>query len=152
MHIDEAIKFLRNMQNSVVSETELYGATPCCGFGNMVFPEPEDYAIEEAINALVKLKEYKQLEEDGKLVKLPCKVGDTVWEYRYFGLKEYKVRHIGFDKSENLYFDCDCGVAYSFRCYSEDFGKTVFLTREEAEAKLEEELNGPSLEMEETYE
>ncbi len=32
---------------------------------------------------LTHLKEYQQLEEQGRLLKLPCKVGDTVWDIDY---------------------------------------------------------------------
>lgn len=84
------------------------------------------------------LKRYEDAEEQGLLIRLPCKVGDTVWNYSYFGLMEYKVMHLGFNKNGYLYFDCECGVAYAIRCYIEDFGKTVFLTESKAEAKLKE--------------
>lgn len=85
-----------------------------------------------------KLADYEDAEEQGLLLRLPCKVGDTVWNYSYFGLMKYKVMHLGFNKNGDLYFDCECGVAYAIRCYIEDFSKTVFLTKAEAEAKLKE--------------
>ena len=84
--------------------------------------------------------EYKQLEEQGKLLKLPCKVGDTVWNYSYFGLRDYKVTYMGFDKDGLLYFDCESGITYSFRCYLKDFKDKIFLTKSEAEAKVAESL------------
>ncbi len=31
------------------------------------------------IDAIEKLAEYEDLEEQGKLIRLPCKIGDTVW-------------------------------------------------------------------------
>lgn len=93
---------------------------------------------EQLAEWLEQLKEYQQLEEQGKLIKLPCKVGDTVWEYESFGLRQYKVTNIDFDKNWKLYFDCNCGVTYSIRCYIEDFGKRVFLTKKEADNKLNE--------------
>lgn len=86
---------------------------------------------------LRKLKDYEDLEEQGRLIKLPCKVGDVVWNYSYFGLRDYKVKYIGFDKDGLLYIDCD-GVTYGFRCYLKDFKDKVFLTKSEAEAKLKE--------------
>lgn len=85
-----------------------------------------------------KLKEYEDLEGQGMIIKLPCKVGDTVWNYSYFGLKKYKVKYIGFDKNGLLYFDCDNGITYGFRCYLQDFKDKVFATKSEAEAKLKE--------------
>ena len=96
---------------------------------------------EQLAEWLEQLKKYQQLEGQGKLIKLPCKVGDTVWEYESFGLKQYKVTNIGFDKNWKLYFDCDCGVTYSIRCHIEDFGKSVFLTKKEAMKKLKELRN-----------
>lgn len=87
---------------------------------------------------LKKLKEYQQLEEQGRLIKLPCKVGDAVWNYSCFGLRDYKVTYMGFDKDGLLYFDCESGITYSFRCYLKDFKDKVFLTKSEAEAKLKE--------------
>ena len=36
---------------------------------------------EQIANWLTKLKEYQQLEEQGMLIKLPCKVGDVVYAY-----------------------------------------------------------------------
>lgn len=91
------------------------------------------------------LKEYQQLEEQGRFVKLPCKVGDVVWNYSYFGLRDYKVTYMGFDKNGLLYFDCKSGITYGFRCYLKDFKDKIFLTKFEAEAKLKElrkELRG----------
>lgn len=35
------------------------------------------------LNVATKLKEYEDLEEQDRLLKLPCKVGDTVWDNDY---------------------------------------------------------------------
>lgn len=83
-------------------------------------------------------KKCKSLEEQDRLIKLPCKVGDVVWNYSYFGLRDYKVTYMGFDKDGLLYFDCESGIAYSFRCYLKDFKDKIFLTKSEAEARLKE--------------
>ena len=87
---------------------------------------------------LEELKEYQQLEEQGRLIKLPCKVGDVVWNYSCFGLRDYKVTYVGLDKDGLLYFDCESGITYSFRCYLKDFKDKIFLTKSEAESKLKE--------------
>lgn len=89
---------------------------------------------------LEKLAEYEGLEEQGKLLKLPCAVGDTVYvklaSYCNSKYAEAEVRDFihfiscGFCvvvTSEK--FD-KCNIPFS------EFGKTVFLTREEAEATL----------------
>lgn len=38
------------------------------------------------LNLATKLKEYEDLEEQDRLVKLPCKVGDTVWQIMVVGV------------------------------------------------------------------
>lgn len=49
-----------------------------------------------AENYREQLKEYQQLEEQGRLVKLPCKVGDTVYKVNKASRKvtQHKVREI----------------------------------------------------------
>ena len=90
-----------------------------------------------------KLKEYEDLEERGFISKLPAKVGDTVYSYcSEFGVLQYEVNAIIID--EKIMFICraysKCIRDYQGECldeiepYISDFGKTVFLTREEAEA------------------
>lgn len=36
--------------------------------------------MKDVAELLEELKSYKDLEEQGLLVRLPCKVGDTVWD------------------------------------------------------------------------
>lgn len=70
-----------------------------------------------------KLKEYKDLEEQGLLLRLPCKVGSTVYHIANKRILEVK--------NADVFFLCLC-VAEG------RFGKTVYLTQEEAERKLKE--------------
>ena len=94
----------------------------------------------------------------------PCKVGDTVYAVSDKQIKECKVEHFNFESAEcfeaTVYFNCDmnCESCY-FNAYSQayssgewdcdnafghssisinEFGKTVFLTKEEAEKALKE--------------
>lgn len=86
--------------------------------------------------------ELMQLQADGRLVVLPCKVGDVVWEINIYNLTvlDYKITHIYIDKS---HIACERQGDYGFKgFYENEFGKTVFLTREEAEKALEEFNNG----------
>lgn len=89
---------------------------------------------------LTKLAVYEDLEEQGLLVRLPCKVGDTMFRINK-GAKnpiiELTVTQIDITKrSYNLeVIDRDCG---ELMCFKNDIGKSVFLTREEAVKKLEE--------------
>ncbi len=95
-----------------------------------------------------KLKEYEDLEEQGRLVKLPCKVGDTVYVNGVLGCDEaerYRVIRVDYHSTlgtgRNEFYieallcaDPDSSIAF----YDNQFDKTVFLTKSEAEAKLEE--------------
>ena len=92
------------------------------------------------------LKEYKDLEEQGLLVRLPCKVGDTVYtlSYRYECKNDYDCKVPRQWKcEENIPCEYEKKIHYvkeSKFCLRmlESLGKTVFLTREEAEKALEE--------------
>lgn len=80
---------------------------------------------------LEKLAEYEDLEEQGKLLKLPCNIGDFVFFINKYELIElYKIVSFNVD-IDGVY----CASSRRF-CRIDDFGKTVFLTREEAEAAL----------------
>ena len=92
---------------------------------------------------LQELKEYRNLEEQGLLLKLPCKIGDTVYQLINSHIHEYKVIGICFDIFQNKWM---YEVAYQIglewfktMCDFDAFGKskTVFLTKEEAEKALE---------------
>lgn len=91
-----------------------------------------------------KLKEFEDLEEQGRLLKLPCALRDKVYdvvlcddgEYHIFEMKVCNINPFGDvrkGKAWNIYLEDDYTKAYrSFY----DFGKTVFLTRREAELAL----------------
>ena len=90
------------------------------------------------------LKHFEDLEEQGLLLKLPCKIGDTVYQLINSHIHEYKVIGICFDIFQNKWM---YEVAYQIglewfktMCDFDAFGKskTVFLTKEEAEEKLKE--------------
>jgi hypothetical protein len=80
-----------------------------------------------------RIRKLLKADEDGRLVVLPCKVGDTVYFALLGRIIEKQVFSIvSFSNSTRIY--CD-GTSEYFR--PEDIGKTFFLTREEAEAALE---------------
>ena len=92
------------------------------------------------------LKEYQQLEEQGWLIKLPCKVGDTVYYFEggyYKNIKNWKIVpikvtefNIKVNRSGKLM--PLAMIANGTRYPISSIGKTVFLTKSEAEAKLKE--------------
>ena len=86
-----------------------------------------------------KLKEYEDLEEQGLLLKLPCKVGDTV-----FKLKKHNYCPVGICRKDISCSECRAntpfGIAEGKFMLKElkEIGRTVFLTQSEAEQKLKE--------------
>lgn len=88
-----------------------------------------------------KLKEYEDIEEQGRLIKLPCKVGDTIYKPNPVTLKEIvEIKIESVFITENIFniSGRTTKMEYSFCCAPKDFGKTLFLTKSEAEAKLKE--------------
>lgn len=86
------------------------------------------------------LGKYEDLEEQGRLLRLPCKVEDTVYKITRNFISEYKII------SETIYpysiqfnWQCTKGIYGNLVGFADrEIGETVFLTREEAEAKLKE--------------
>nr|DAO32684.1 MAG TPA: hypothetical protein [Caudoviricetes sp.]DAP83572.1 MAG TPA: hypothetical protein [Caudoviricetes sp.] len=94
------------------------------------------------ISAARKLCDYEDLEEQGLLVRLPCKVGDTVYVPTRNFVSELKITLVSVNTNEMaMYFSwlLNSGIYPNLDGFSGyELGKTVFLTREEAEKKLEE--------------
>lgn len=86
------------------------------------------------------LREMVQAEQDGKLVVLPCKRGDKVW--RICGPKGRKFVAERTVLSVTLYELGKIEVFTTTSTTSDWLGKTVFLTREDAEAALEAQKGG----------
>ena len=88
-----------------------------------------------------KLAEYEDLEEQGLLLKLPCKVGGTLYDIQEF-VDEYDhpeiyvvdASRIEVTKDEKGF--CYCIDAVDYR--EKHFGTVLFATKEEAEKALEE--------------
>ena len=98
-------------------------------------------------SALMELKKYQEADKDGRIVVLPCKVGSTVYTEFCDEIVEKRIGqfHVNGYTEPRLWADIDCDWA-STQCVRWDLavGKTVFLTREEAEAALKELQNGKS--------
>ena len=98
------------------------------------------------------IRELLRTEKDGRLVVLPCKVGDTLWVTgrdnvpREMELEAPDIRTVCTDEDNLCMSTCnrkpDGFCAYRLRNDGADIGKTVFLTREEAEKALEARENG----------
>lgn len=92
--------------------------------------------------AIEKLATYEDLEEYGLLVRLPCKVGDTVYVPTRNFVSELRITLMSVDTNDMaMYFSwlLNSGIYPNLDGFSGyELGKTVFLTREEAEKKLKE--------------
>ena len=102
-------------------------------------------------SAYKKLAEYEDLDEQGLLLRLPCKVGEKVYciYERYTKCSEYGQVLEEYSCQGCECLECDSHkelYVQSQKAYSLDwivsnlkkFGKTVFLTQAEAEQKLKE--------------
>lgn len=97
--------------------------------------------LTEATNgiSLNRIREFAQAEQDGRLLVLPCKIGDTLFDTTMGDIKELTVKSIPM-----MLYPHGLHIGLNATNYRGAFlliemwqiGKTVFLTREEAEAAL----------------
>lgn len=112
----------------------------------------QDSGDEGNYKAAEKLATYEDLEEQGLLVRLPCKVGDTVWDNDFGYPESYEIKAFSYGYCDSYVEpDIEDQIIFYYENYSgsitgafpmSELGKTVFLTHEEAEKKLEEMKNG----------
>ena len=117
--------------------------------GEYIDTIPAEMAHEDIRKVLRKLAEYEDAEEQGLLLRLPCKVGDDIYaipsevNYRLnksLGAKGLNaicrqvVDHIEFNSYGYLVSTNEGMTVHR----QEAFGETWFLTRNEAEQKLKE--------------
>ena len=122
---------------------------------------PKDKADEIALNLMRlagleslcsydHLRELAEADKDGRVVVLPCKVGDVIYKLfrEYTECTSYQVRKDNYC-CEGCMVPCDSREVTVIRAiqpnslpevvrYIKDIGRTVFLTREEAEKALQE--------------
>jgi len=89
---------------------------------------------------LRKLSNYEDLEEQGLLFRLPCAIGTIVYNITWWDNIEEKVIVDGKTFYRTIHKHKVSKSKFSYSDIS-DFGKTVFLTKEEAEKALEK-MNG----------
>lgn len=98
---------------------------------------------------ICEFRKYQNLEEQGLLLKLPCKVGDTVYyiseKIEKQGKKKVSVPTVEKGIVDNITFGsamipqitvCNNENIWTTFDDVEEFGKTVFLTQDEAEEAL----------------
>lgn len=109
-----------------------------------------DSALDRAtLDFLKELREYRKSEEQGLLLRLPCKEGSTVYviKSRYTECTREQQEFDEYSCQGCEWLDCDSHKEYYIHTnksvtlewilrYSKDIGKTVFLATEEAEQAL----------------
>lgn len=122
---------------------------PCCGMGECL-----DDNCSLMLDACKKLATYENLEEQGLLVRLPVKIGDDIYKIPSKANYDLNVLN-GYKANNRVYHQKVYSIVFSQRgwfvqcdkdsihapnaiCVDVEYGKTWFLTREEAEKKLEE--------------
>lgn len=106
--------------------------------GEYIDTIPAEMTHEDIRKVLRRLAEYEDAEEQGLIAVLPVPIGTTVYEFEPLnkiikGCTERTIiKYTMYDDS--IWFN----FADGFMKNIEDFGKTIFLTREAAEQKLKE--------------
>lgn len=149
--LDKAIKYIKEVagknrrnkeKNTIIIPNSFISSVDCA----------EKY--EQVAKWLKELKSYKDLEEQGLLVRLPVKIGDDIYKipsktnYNLNVLNGYKANNRVYHQkvysivfSQSGWFvqcDKDSIHAPNVICVDVEYGKTWFLTSKEAEKKLEE--------------
>lgn len=135
--------YLRNRED--LRAYEATGLTPEEFAAYWVFTQ-DLIGDQKASEALSRIRQLAQADKDGRLVVLPCKAGDTLWVTgrdnvpRKMKLEAPDIRAVCTDEDNLCMSTCnrkpDGFCAYRLRNDGADVGKTVFLTREEAEKAL----------------
>ena len=128
--------------------TEKIGNTNCvkgcgsnCKYG-FQHCRTEDWENCKTIDDVIdKLAEYESLEEQGRLLRLPCKIGTKVYNITWWDDVQKKVVVKGKTYYRTIHKHKVSKSTFGYTDI-EEIGKTVFLTKSEAEAKLKELRGG----------
>ena len=115
-----------------------------CKYG-FEYCRKEDWENCKTIDDVIdKLAQYEDLEDNGLLLRLPCKIGDTIYEVSYenreFVIKEHIVKEFIYRTYRFPRIEIYCENENGFLVCN-NIGKLdecLFLTKEEAEQKLKE--------------
>lgn len=110
-------------------------------------PLPHYENCEEGYCAMEKLAAYEDAEEQGLMLKLQCKVGDTVWDNDFGKPCAYTITGFSLGTGEDyidepvsekeiVYYCSNSSGSITESFAAIEIGKTVFLTQEQAEEAL----------------
>ena len=101
---------------------------------------PAEMTNDDIRAVLKKLAAYEDLEEHGLIVRLPCKVGDKVWDNDFGHPESYEIKAFSYGYCDSYVEpDIEDQIIFYYENYSgsitgafpmSEIGKTVFLTRE----------------------
>ena len=128
--LDEAITHAKEVSEEKYNEGFLCHANPDDGKLDGCVKCAQEH--EQLAEWLTQLKEYQQLEEQGKLVKLPCKIGTKVYNITWWDDVQEKVVVKGKTYYRTIHKHKVSKSAFGYTDI-EEIGKTVFLTKSEAE-------------------
>ena len=107
---------------------------------------PAEMTNDDIRAVLKKLAAYEDLEEQGLLVRLPCKVGDKIWDNDFGHPESYEIKAFSYGYCDSYVEpDIEDEIIFYYENYTgsitgafpmSEIGKTIFLTNEEAEKKL----------------
>ena len=123
--------YCRNRLKDRLAAYEDTGLTPeqCESAKNII-----EYAFSDDTSKAERIRELLKADRDGRLVVLPCKVGDKLYRVFDGNISEHEVLNM-------KYFARQGRLGIDMTSFFPDAGrlidKTVFLTREEAEEALE---------------
>ena len=111
--------------------------------GEYIDTIPAEMTHEDIRKVLRKLAEYEEAEEQGLLLRLPCKIGSILYQpISNRQINEYKAIDLCFNITRNEFMYeviYQIGLEwYKTTCDFDCINKTVFLTQAEAEQKLKE--------------
>lgn len=114
----------------------------CCPFADPVCEHVQNIidrldAIEDILGDdydLDRLQKLVEADRAGMVMVIPCKPGQLIWSKNSGGVSSHQIRRL--ERNKDGDFACSL-LMFPF----DDFGKTVFLTREAAENALKERNN-----------
>lgn len=134
--LDEAVKYIKEVvrknrknkeKNTIVIPNSFISNADCA----------EKY--EQVAKWLEELKSYKEAEEQDLLVRLPCKLNGALYSVNYSNktIAENTIIKISINDHVKRFYCIDDNLRERI-FFSRRIGENVFLTREEAQKKLEE--------------
>lgn len=128
--------------------TKLHELIQLFRYNNKHVADLSSVELIEISDLFEQLEKYQAVEEQGRLVKLPFMVGDRVYQINenfiepctveVIFLADYTDKDGNYCNMAEIHYDRDDCPYVSTEIYFTDIGKTVFLEKSEAEAKLNE--------------